>query len=145
MTRYFMTVREAVELVLQSSVQGVADNAEQGKIYVLDMGKPVKIIDLARQIILLAGRQPDVDVDIQITGLRPGEKLYEEILHASEELISTTHPGILLATPRAADLELLESAIDELGKRIQVGDRAKTRAIVNRLVPEFKPSNKTRS
>ena len=138
MTRYFMTVREAVELVLQSSVQGVADNAEQGKIYVLDMGKPVKIIDLARQIVLLAGRQPDVDVDIEITGLRPGEKLYEEILHASEELIPTTHPGILLATPRAADLELLENAIDELGKRIQIGDRAKTRAIVNRLVPEFK-------
>ena len=138
MTRFFMTVREAVELVLQSSVQGVTDDAKQGKIYVLDMGKPVKIIDLARQIILLAGRQPDVDVDIEITGLRPGEKLHEEILHASEELIPTTHPGILLATPRAADLELLESAIDELGKRIQIGDRAKTRAIVNRLVPEFK-------
>ena len=142
MTRFFMTVREAVELVLQSSVQGVTDDAKQGKIYVLDMGKPVKIIDLARQIILLAGRQPDIDVGIQITGLRPGEKLYEEILHASEELIPTTHPGILLATPRATDLEFLASAIDELKEKIQVGDHAKARAIVRRLVPEFKSPDK---
>ena len=142
MTRYFMTVREAVELVLQSSVQGVADDAEQGKIYVLDMGKPVKIIDLARQIILLAGRRPDIDIEIKITGLRPGEKLYEEILHASEELIPTTHPGILLAAPRATDLKLLESAINELRKTIRVGDRLKARAIVHRLIPEFKsPDN----
>ena len=145
MTRFFMTVREAVELVLQSSVQGVADDAKQGKIYVLDMGKPVKIIDLARQIILLAGRQPDIDVGIQITGLRPGEKLYEEILHASEELIPTTHPGILLATPRATDLEFLASAIDELNEKIKVGDRAKARAIVHRLVPEFKSPDKNNS
>ena len=145
MTRFFMTVREAVELVLQSSVQGVTDDAKQGKIYVLDMGKPVKIIDLARQIILLAGRQPDIDVGIQITGLRPGEKLYEEILHASEELIPTTHPGILLATPRATDLEFLASAIDELKEKIQVGDHAKARAIVRRLVPEFKSPDKSSS
>ena len=101
MTRYFMTVREAVELVLQSSVLGVADSANQGKIYVLDMGEPVKIINLARQIILLAGLQPDIDIKIEITGPRPGEKLFEEILHASEELVPTTHPGILLAAPRA--------------------------------------------
>lgn len=138
MTRYFMTVREAVELVLQSSVQGVADDAEQGKIYVLDMGEPVKIIDLARQIILLAGRQPDIDVKIDITGPRPGEKLFEEILHASEELVPTTHPGILLAAPRATDLALLARAIDELDSAARSGNRNEARAIVGRLVPEFK-------
>ncbi|MEE2997716.1 MAG: nucleoside-diphosphate sugar epimerase/dehydratase [Pseudomonadota bacterium] len=139
MTRYFMTVREAVELVLQSSVQGVADGAEQGKIYVLDMGEPVKIIDLARQIILLAGRQPDIDVKIQITGPRPGEKLFEEILHASEELVPTNHPGILLAAPRATDLNLLARIIEELAAAARNGDRDGAREIVHRLVPEFKP------
>jgi FlaA1/EpsC-like NDP-sugar epimerase len=138
MTRYFMTVREAVELVLQSSVQGVGDGAEQGKIYVLDMGEPVKVIDLAKQIILLAGRQPDVDIRIKITGPRPGEKLFEEILHASEELVPTTHPGILLAAPRATDLALLARAIDELDWAARGGNRNEARAIVHRLVPEFK-------
>ncbi len=137
MTRYFMTVREAVELVLQASVLGVADDAEQGKIYVLDMGEPVKIIDLARQMILLAGFQPDIDVKIEITGPRPGEKLFEEILHASEELVPTTHPGILLAAPRATDLSLLGRAIDELAAAAHGGRAADTRAIVERLVPEF--------
>lgn len=137
MTRYFMTVREAVELVLQASVQGVADNADQGKIYVLDMGEPVKIIDLARQIILLAGFQPDIDVKIEITGPRPGEKLFEEILHASEELVPTTHPGILLAAPRSTDLSALGGRIDALAAAAHAGDSERTRAIVQDLVPEF--------
>jgi len=137
MTRYFMTVREAVELVLQASVQGVADSTEQGKIFVLDMGQPVKIIDLARQIILLAGLQPDIDIKIKITGPRPGEKLFEEILHASEELVPTPHPGILLAAPRANDLALLGLAIDELTAAAHEGRVLETRAIVQRLVPEF--------
>jgi O-antigen biosynthesis protein WbqV len=142
MTRYFMTVREAVELVLQASVQGVADNADQGKIYVLDMGQPVKIIDLARQIILLAGFQPDIDVKIEITGPRPGEKLFEEILHASEELVPTPHPGILLAAPRATDLAALGRTIDDLTAAAHAGDSEKTRAIVQGLVPEFQtPDN----
>lgn len=137
MTRYFMTVREAVELVLQASVQGVADNTDQGKIFVLDMGEPVKIIDLARQIILLAGLQPDIDIAIEITGPRPGEKLFEEILHASEELVPTPHPGILLAAPRANDITLLGRAIDELTAAAHEGQADETRAIVQRLVPEF--------
>lgn len=137
MTRYFMTVREAVELVLQASVKGLADNTEQGKIFVLDMGEPVKIMDLARQIILLAGLQPDIDIKIKITGPRPGEKLFEEILHASEELVPTPHPGILLAAPRATDLALLGLAIDELTAAAHEGRVLETRAIVQRLVPEF--------
>jgi FlaA1/EpsC-like NDP-sugar epimerase len=142
MTRYFMTVREAVELVLQASVQGVTDEAEQGKIYVLDMGEPVKIIDLARQIILLAGLQPDIDVKIEITGPRPGEKLFEEILHASEALVPTTHPGILQAAPRATDLPLIGKAIDELAATAKVGQNADLCAIVERLVPEFESPKK---
>ncbi len=141
MTRYFMTVREAVELVLQASVLGNGDGTNQGKIYVLDMGEPVKIIDLARQIILLAGLQPDKDVKIKITGVRPGEKLFEEILHASEALVATDHPGILLAAPRAVDLKLLRSTFEELSAAATAGRIAETKAIIERLVPEYQPSH----
>src|SRR6185503_19691424 len=79
--RFFMTIREAVELVLQASALGTTANDVQGRLFVLDMGKPVKIIELARQMIRLAGLRPDVDVAIAYTGLRPGEKLYEELFH----------------------------------------------------------------
>jgi len=137
MTRYFMTVREAVELVLQASVQGVADSSGQGKIFVLDMGEPVKIMDLARQIILLAGLLPDIDVKIEVTGMRPGEKLFEELLHESESLVQTTHPGIMLAAPRATDLALLGRAIDELAAAANAGNAEQTRSIVQRLIPEY--------
>ena len=98
MTRYFMTVREAVELVLQASALGVdAPSAEAGKIYVLDMGEPVRIMDLARQMIRLAGLRPDKDIEIVVTGPRPGEKLREELFHEAEPLIETGHPGRTLA------------------------------------------------
>ncbi|MFP3526228.1 polysaccharide biosynthesis protein, partial [Pantoea sp. SIMBA_072] len=84
MRRYFMTVREAVELVLQASAHGVARAEERGKVLVLDMGEPVKIVDLARQMIRLAGYRPGEDIKIEFTGLRPGEKLFEEILTSAE-------------------------------------------------------------
>src|SRR3546814_11567890 len=90
MTRYFMTVREAVELVLQASALGTASlPAEAGRIYVLDMGEPVRIVELARQIIRLAGLKPDKEIEIRFTGLRPGEKLHEELFHDSEALMPT--------------------------------------------------------
>ncbi|HET8995038.1 MAG TPA: nucleoside-diphosphate sugar epimerase/dehydratase, partial [Acetobacteraceae bacterium] len=99
MQRYFMTVREAVGLVLQASVLRTGGAAlpagEEGGIFVLDMGKPVKIVDLARQMIRLAGLQPDSDVEIRFTGLRPGEKLYEELFHGKEPPVPTGHPGLL--------------------------------------------------
>lgn len=147
MTRYFMTVREAVELVLQASTQGAVAEQEnsdvQGKIHVLDMGEPVRIVDLARQIILLAGLQPDIDIKIEFTGPRPGEKLYEEVLHEAEPLVPTNHPGILLAAPRAADLGPLVRDIDELTAAAANGHIAEARAIIERLVPEYKPSDKS--
>jgi O-antigen biosynthesis protein WbqV len=98
--RYFMTVREAVELVLQATVLGSTGEAA-GKLFVLDMGEPVRIVDLARQMIRLAGKRPNIDVAIKIIGLRPGEKLFEEIFHGAEPLLPTACKGILLAAPRA--------------------------------------------
>src|SRR3546814_171275 len=125
MTRYFMTVREAVELVLQASALGTASlPAEAGRIYVLDMGEPVRIVELARQIIRLAGLKPDKEIEIRFTGLRPGEKLHEELFHDSEALMPTGHPGLKLAAPRTADAELLARSLDEMGSLVQQGDHA---------------------
>ncbi len=140
MKRYFMTVREAVELVLEASVLGTREGADEGKIYVLDMGEPVRILDLARQMILLADLRPDEDVKIEFTGLRPGEKLAEELLHESESLVPTLYPGILLAAPRTSDRALIGRAIDELAAAARAGAEDECRAVVRRLVPEYRPT-----
>ncbi len=136
MTRYFMTIREAVELVLSASALGVRRDAD-GRIFVLDMGEPVKIVDLARQMIRLAGLIPDRDVEIAFTGLRPGEKLFEEIFHGDEAPVPTDQPGVLLATPRVQPLDRLESAFADLDKGCRDGDARAASAIVADLVPEF--------
>ncbi|WP_340116282.1 nucleoside-diphosphate sugar epimerase/dehydratase [Pelagibius sp. 7325] len=139
MTRYFMTIREAVELVLQASALGTeSPPLEAGCIYVLEMGDPVKIVDLARQMIRLAGLRPDHDVAIRFTGLRPGEKLHEELFHGGEALMPTSHPGLRLAAPRTADAELLGRSLDELAALVQQGERDKALNLLRRLVPEFR-------
>lgn len=140
MTRYFMTVREAVELVLQASAFGVDHPDYRGKIFVLDMGEPVKIVHLARQMIRLAGLRPDHDIQIVFTGLRPGEKLFEEIFHGSEPPLATSQPGILVATPRAVDVEELGLALDDLSQACRAHQQAPALAILKRLVPEYQPS-----
>jgi FlaA1/EpsC-like NDP-sugar epimerase len=137
-TRYFMTVREAVELVLQASALGARDAAASGQIFVLDMGEPVRVQDLARQMIRLAGLRPDVDVKIAFTGLRPGEKLHEELLHVAEALMPTGHKDILLAAPRTADAALLARAIDELAEDARAGRAADVLEGLHRLVPEYR-------
>ncbi len=138
--RYFMTVREAVELVLQAAALGARDGVEAGKIFVLDMGEPVRILDLARQMIRLAGLVPDKDIEIVITGLRPGEKLYEELLHETEHLVPTRCQGILLAAPRTADLALIARAIDEAGDAAASGREDQLRKLLERMVPEYRPA-----
>jgi O-antigen biosynthesis protein WbqV len=139
MTRYFMTIREAVELVLQTSALGFAHPKRyQGRIFVLDMGEPVKIIHLARQMIRLAGRRPDQDVKIVFTGLRPGEKLFEEIFHGAEAPVPTERDGILVATVRAADYAPVVALLDELEAACRRLDHAAAMAVVHRLVPEYR-------
>lgn len=136
--RYFMTVREAVELVLQASALGAAGGHDGGAIYVLDMGEPVRIVDLARRMIRLAGLRPDRDVKIVFTGLRAGEKLNEELFHAGEPMRPTAMNGVLLASPRVVDRSLLAKAIDELGGAARAGDTESVLRLLSRLVPEFR-------
>ena len=140
MDRYFMTVSEAVGLVLQASAIGFAPDAEQlgrGNVFVLDMGKPVRILDLARQMILLAGLQPDVDIQISFTGIRPGEKLHEELFHQGERLAPTGQPGVLIGSPRTLPFADIKLAIGRLDEAAQDGDEAAAVALLARLVPEF--------
>jgi FlaA1/EpsC-like NDP-sugar epimerase len=137
MTRYFMTVREAVELVLHAAA--MPDNAELGAggICVLDMGEPVRIIDLARQMIRLAGLEPDRDIAIAFTGPRPGEKLHEELFHAAEPMVDAAVPGIRIARPRTADIAVLRRALDELEGAARDRQPEQTLKLLARLVPEF--------
>jgi len=139
-TRFFMTVREAVELVLQASAlapEGSVDD-NRGKIFVLDMGEPVKIVDLARQMIRLAGLRPDRDIAIEFIGLRPGEKLHEQLFHPAEPLIPTENPAIRLAAPRTADYAMLARSIDELEEVARSRRDERVLQILERLVPEYR-------
>ena len=136
MRRYFMTVREAVGLVLEATVLGLKREGD-GNIFVLDMGEPVKIVDLAQQMIRLAGLRPDVDVAIRFTGLRPGEKLFEELFHGKEPLAPTDHPSLLTAAPRTADPAIVGRAIEEIAAAGRGGQERLALAILGRLVPEF--------
>ncbi|WBO57972.1 polysaccharide biosynthesis protein [Acidocella sp. MX-AZ03] len=138
MQRYFMTVREAVGLVLQASAVGSgAEAIPDGGIFVLDMGEPVKIVDLARQMIRLAGLKPDEDIQIKFTGLRPGEKLFEELFHGAEQPVPTEHEGLLMATPRLADLAAVRRAMEALARHAARGDEAQAMALLQQMVPEF--------
>ena len=136
-TRYFMTIPEAVGLVLQTAVMG-----EGGEIYVLDMGQPVKIMDLARQLIEFSGLRPGEDIEIKIIGLRPGEKLFEEVQHSSENLLETSHPRIRLMK----NMETLESLNDWAGNCITtVESKANQlesnllKLAIKELLPEYVP------
>lgn len=130
--RYFMTIPEAASLVLQAG-----GNAKGGEIFVLDMGDPVKILDLAENMIRLSGFEPYVDIDIKFTGLRPGEKLYEELLMDEEGLQTTANSLIHIGKPIELDEEGLFSALDELEKAM-ADDKNDIRALVRALVPTFK-------
>ena len=142
--RYFMTTREAVQLVLQAAslkdeVKGVVTH--DGRIFVLDMGEPVNITTLAERMIEAAGLVPHQDVEIRYTGLRPGEKLFEEIFSDLERLVKTGADGVLLASPSMIDLPLLNPRLAEVIRHAEVGARAELEEAVHHLVPEFRPDD----
>ena len=137
MTRYFMTVREAVELVLQASVLGLNMPEKQEYIFVLDMGKPMKILDLALNMIKLAGLKPYEDINIVFTGMRAGEKLYEELFHDGENASRTKHSSIFLAAPRESDLQKLKTALGELYDACKTRKSKLALELLKELVPEF--------
>ena len=142
-TRFFMTVREAVELVLEASATVEARDdgeigASRGKIFVLDMGEPVRIVDLAQQMIRLAGRVPGLDVQIEFTGLRPGEKLHEELFHDAEAAMPTANPALRLAAPRTADYAILARSIEELEAEARAANEDRVLDLLRRLVPEYR-------
>ena len=141
MTRYFMTTREAVELVLLAAAFGVEEEALNGRIFVLDMGEPVRIMDLARQMIRLADLIPDEDIEIVITGIRPGEKLFEEVLHGSEAPVQSNQEGILIASPRTVTLKEVESDFEELRGALTTENLTGVFDLLYKLVPEYKPNN----
>lgn len=133
-TRFFMTIPEAVQLVIQAGSM-----AQGGEIFVLDMGKPVKIMDLARNLIRLSGFEPNEDIDIEITGLRPGEKLYEELLMNEEGLKATKHNKIFVAKPLHTDYELLKRELEHLSTTIyKTADHQEIKEYVKVLVPTYK-------
>ena len=135
-TRFFMTTREAVELILSATAHPPTGD-EGGKIFVLDMGQPVRILDLARQMIRLAGLTPEVDIPITYTGLRPGEKLYEELLHDGETPRPTPIAGVNLAAPRVIDHDLLSAQVEQLAAAAAARDTERTLALIRHLVPEM--------
>jgi O-antigen biosynthesis protein WbqV len=151
-SRFFMTVREAVELVLEASATAPEADAKddakgdargddgdaRGKIFVLDMGEPVRIVDLARQMIRLAGLRPERDIGISYIGLRPGEKLHEALFHAAESPVATRNPALRLAAPRTADYAMLARSIDELEEHARAGREARVLDLLHRLVPEYR-------
>ena len=133
--RYFMTIREAARLVIQSGAMG-----ENGEIFILDMGEPVRILDLATEMIRLAGKEPGIDIELKPMGLRPGDKLHEELLSSSEGVRSTKHKKIFIAEPDKVESEGLDEAIDRLAVLAGKPDRQGIVDLLQQVVPEFKPS-----
>ena len=139
MTRYFMTIKEAVELVLQASALGREVEELGGRILVLDMGEPVKIVDLSKQMVLLAGLKPEKDIKINFTGLRPGEKLFEELLHDSESSIQSAQEGVLVAATRIVDLKEINENLNKIEVALEKNNIKELNDIIRLCVPEYKP------
>ncbi len=135
MRRFFMTIPEACQLVLQASAIG-----ESGQICVLDMGEPVKIVDLARNLILLSGLRPDEDIQIEVTGMRPGEKLYEELNSLLEDTVPTEHEKIRIFVGNGMPEEDLEETLDQLREICETRDVGRLVVALKEIVLDYSPS-----
>lgn len=135
-TRYFMTIAEACQLVLQAGVMG-----QGGEVFVFDMGTPVKIVDLAHKMIQLSGLEPGKDVEIIYTGLRPGEKLYEELLAKKEDIVPTYHEKIMIARVRAYDYQGVKRQVQKLVEIAREGNVWGVVQLMKKIVPEYKSNN----
>ena len=135
-TRYFMTIPEACQLIMQAEAVG-----EGGEVFVLDMGEPVKIVYLAEQMIRLSGKTPGKDIAIEFVGLRPGEKLYEELFHDEEQLMETGFKKLRLAKARVYDNDVWSRKINSLTLACQSQDSLVVLSLLKELVPEFNQSN----
>ncbi len=134
-TRYFMTIPEACQLILQAGAMG-----EGGEIFFLDMGTPIKIDDMARDLIRLSGFEPGVDIKIEYTGLRPGEKLYEELITEGEGILPTSHEKIMVLKGKTCDPTFLDGKIDELRSLAHQQDSEGIRSLLKEIVPEYNPT-----
>ena len=131
MQRYFMTIPEAAQLVLQASAIG-----KGGEVFILHMGEPVRILELAEALIMLSGLKPYQDIDIVETGIRPGEKLYEELRFETEETLPTSHPKIFISKIASLETEAIQAALKHLSSLIQNRDEDQLRRFMNELLPE---------
>jgi len=133
-TRYFMTIPEACQLILQAGAMG-----EGGEIFILDMGTPIKIDDMARDLIRLSGLEPDVDIKIEYIGLRPGEKLYEELITEGEGIVPTSHEKIMMLRGAECNLAVLNGKIDELARLAYDQEAEEIKVKLQEIVPEYEP------
>jgi FlaA1/EpsC-like NDP-sugar epimerase len=133
-TRYFMTIPESCQLILQTGAMG-----EGGEIFILDMGTPIKIDDMAHDLIRLSGFEPDVDIKIEYIGLRPGEKLYEELITEAEGIVPTCHDKIMVLRGAECNVEILNGKIDELAVLAYDQESQKIKATLREIVPEYEP------
>lgn len=136
-TRYFMTIAEATQLILQAGALG-----KGGEIFVLEMGTPVKIADMALDLIRLSGKDPERDIEIVFTGLRPGEKLYEELITEGENILATKHEKIMVLKPHEEGDEFrerLSRGIEELKALADAHDSEGIKEQLKELVPEYEP------
>lgn len=138
MTRYFMSIQEAAQLILQAGAYG-----KKGKIFLLEMGKPIKILQLARDLIRLSGLEPDTDISIVFTGLRPGEKLYEELQSLDEKVISSDHKKIMILDDSNHEMswDALKNTIEDLLNIAENLDSDEIQSKLSQLLPDYKPSS----
>jgi FlaA1/EpsC-like NDP-sugar epimerase len=135
MQRFFMTIPEAAQLVLQAAAMGSG-----GEVFVLNMGDPVRIVDLARKMVLLSGLKPDQDIRIEFSGVRPGEKLFEELSAYEENTARTPHSGIRVYTGKGAPEETMTRCLQDLRRYVEARDRASILLCMKDLIPDYNPS-----